>query len=50
MRRHALILTVAVLSVALTADGSFAQRGGRGGGGGRGEAADRVLPLIDLLR
>ena len=34
MKRYALILTALVLSLTLVADGSFAQRGGRGGGGG----------------
>ena len=35
MKRYALILTAVVLSLTLVADGSFAQRGGRGGGAGR---------------
>ena len=38
MKRYALILTALVLSLSLVADGAFAQRGGRGGGGGGGRA------------
>ena len=38
MRRYALILTALVLSLSLVADAAFAQRGGRGGGGGGGRA------------
>ncbi len=34
MRRYTLILTAFVLSLSLVADAAFAQRGGRGGGGG----------------
>ena len=47
MRRYASSLTVLVLGLALVADTSFAQRGGRGGGLGGGGARPSVNTPLD---